>query len=827
MTVTAIALSQLVSAPRSLSGVVTLTGAPDVFPYILNFIINDKNNSEVEGEPFISVSISIADADEAAASIPFTLPNLTDGREYSVASYDDNGLISAAVTGVPASAPAKPVLTVLKTDQTSVTLQIAYGDFKGSNCVAYPLFYKRAAASEFLTFELSAYAYNLNNNLREITINNLVSNKLYEFALRTKNSAGLSALSDTVIAFPTDVIDAAPKPTLTATTPSSNKMAAVQSTVVLPTDANTFVEPRSGNFPLVPKFRIVSELLRNGVQVATQDHEMYTPFSSGNTHGSALAINPVIFQIDSYDDTSASYTVRARSVMKSQHNPNGVVDQVSPVSDAVVVAGDRGMSSPSALAALKASMSVITSGDKNVLTVIPYFLPSTTSFTQGLQSLSHEIRIMEETNDLINTQLVAGSDAAQTFTVVESATAPTTGGKTFDITRVADMSKSVKLQIRSKYTVNGTQVATRWRSAAVAPKSLSSQMDAITDLQVLNSDKDGVSSFQITWGAVTDLQKRGLIFRDVDLFVKLTSVSAASAWQKYPESVSSTIELPIYRNKLPNGTDFLKGTSYDFKLAANGSLTATSALQKGLESDSVTAILRPNSFKELDNLITVINGDTTSTITLPDDINSIVDWVEDDLSEFYIAPSLRAGISLTYSITKNGVLQTTTFEGGDYDFTGLTNGQNVIVKITAKFTNDGADTYSEEYRTTLKSEGAPVLSAGVMYNKYISNGQISEWVASTVTPQPSGTKVQTKFEATLDQKGRAVNSYVAVFIPETVGASIPSAQFLKQGIDVENVVINNGTKLSLVSSFVAKACIAYVSNPNGSSSLLIPANATI
>ena len=856
MSVTALAIGSLTAASGSLQGVVTLTGTPS-YPYIVSFIVNDVTSITSAGDDFAANSITISSGSTGS----FTISNLTNGTEYAIVAYDNEGIVSSAATGRPSSVPVKPIISVVSTDETSVKLLINYGESQGSDCVGYPVFVKAADGTSITksAANTSGFAYAGKTVFTsEFIVTGLTSGKLYEFALNTKNAVGLSLLSNTVHATPSNVVNAPGTPVLTFSPitpghPDLNSVTEVTSTVAMPSDHGSFfIAAEAGTAP-TPKYEIYTDFYKNGIKIGSEKHTLtavFTGTGSSKAYDGTFTSSSVIMQIAK--DTavvSMTITAKSRSVMKTNHNDNNIVDQVSGASNSLVVAGQQFMANDSVLAQLKARVEVATFNDTTTrVSVIPYFKQDVTALMSrdGVTGLTHSLRIMSPSDDLNNQNLLPVNSVFLPGLVYTAASAPATmtGAVTFDVVTADDLAKSVKFQVKSTFTINGSTISTRWTdvpTSSIPLVALYTKPDDVTNLVVLNSEQSSNPAVQLKWDVPTVIQKRGLIVRDYELYVK---VASATSWAKYSENISNTFNGITYKSLLPDNTTFVPGTSYMFKVVIRGSVTADSSVYiNGDEAISSAVILSPNCFKNLESQIDVVNADASSIVAYnkiawvsavagPPAVaarSDTIDFVEDSASAYFIPVASRASISIIYII--DGQDQASGSYQKQYS---LTNGVPKVISIQAKYTYtfSGVPTtiYSKVYTKTLNPSGVPTITlpvspaTGLSYT-YTSAGVEGSKVDFALIPV-GATNKKSVFTATLEARGSALISYTAIFVPIEFSSTIAQSDLIKSNVSITDSTLVDGV-LTLTPSFLAKACILYVTNANGSVVKFIPANAVI
>ena len=606
MPVTSLSIGSLTASSGSLSGNVTLTGTPS-YPYIVDFLVNDvtSNTALAAGSTFTSSSVIITSPDTSAN---FTISGLTNGTQYSVIAYDINGVVSAAQIGTPSSVPLRPVLLVVSTDETNVKLLIDYGASQGSDCLQYPLFYKAVDASTIQTFAVPAFSYSGKSApfTQSITITSLQMGTQYEFALNTKNAVGLSPLSNTVIATPSDVAGAPGVPTLTKVVPDATHMAAVQSTISMPTDwANftTFDPSNNTAFP-VAKFILFSDFSVDGTITSLQ-HTLVATVSATDANGTqhysgAFTVSPVTLPISATSTKSLVVTAKGRSKMNTG-NDNNIIDQSSAASGIMYVAGNVGLADAANLSPLQIGNDMSSSGSNIQLAVKAYYHQSPPTLT----GYTNYIRVAGASDDQV--QSLVSAPAAQQFplTLLGDATP-----LNFQV-GVSDFGKSAKFQVQSRFfALDGvTTISTRWSTVTTYPAfSLYTQPDALA-ITVRDSEQLGQSAFQISTTIPTTLQMRGLYIRDYLLSVKPTTGTGSSTWLEYPAITTSTFDGNVYQKYLPGaGGAFVPGNSYDFIWKVRGSVLPTSTtLITGVGSSMVSGVIGPNAFKVLTNCYTKSN----------------------------------------------------------------------------------------------------------------------------------------------------------------------------------------------------------------------------
>ena len=487
MPVTALALTVLTAATTTLSGSVTLTGAnAEDYPYTVSFLCNDVTAATVSGLAFTSSSITIA---SSTAPTTFTISGLTNGQLYSISAYDANGSISPPQTGTPSSAPIAPVIALSSTDETTATISINYGANQGSDCIASStLFYKVVDSATVSTFLVPAFVYSDATSpfSKSVTITGLTLGSQYEFALNTKNSIGLSPLSNTVSATPSNVANAPGIPVLTVIDPNASNMAAISSAVAQPSDTASFVTAGATNLiASVSKFKIYTDFYKDTVFYSRVEN-VFTPTSSSGTYTGAYTWAAAVLQIPALQGAFTGFSTKSVSVMTTGNNTNNISDQSSATSSTVYVVGDVAASSSSFLSNIRTRQTIASSAGSGTGVIVSTWFYSATALTatgttafsaaSGLTSTGFEVDIKSSSDDLTNTNMADVSAANILYSSI--LTIPLTTDltsynwgvamATFTIPN-ADVSKLADYNFRSivTQTSSGNTFYTRYRSAPI------------------------------------------------------------------------------------------------------------------------------------------------------------------------------------------------------------------------------------------------------------------------------------------------------------------------------------------------------------------------
>jgi hypothetical protein len=354
---------------------------------------------------------------------------------------------------------------------------------------------------------------------------------------------------------------------------------------------------------------------------------------------------------------------------------------------------------------------------------------------------------------------------------------------------------------------------------------------------VLNSEQSSTPAVQLKWDVPTLMQKRGLFLRDYELYVKTTT---GPLWLKYTENISNAFNGITYKSLLPDNTSFVQGTSYVFKVVIRGSVAVDSSVYiSGDEAISAPVILSPNCFKQLEFVVT--NSDASSIIVYnniawinasagPPAVvgrSDTIEFVEETASAYFIPVANRSSISIIYII--NGVDQATGSSSKTYS---LTNGVETVISIQAKYTYSfsGVPTtiYSKVYTKTLNPSGVPTITlpASPLSYTYLTSAGVAGSNVDYAAIPVGATDKKSVFTATLDARGSPLISYTAIFVPIEFSSTIPQGDLIKSNVLITDTTLAAGV-LTLTPSFLAKACILYVTNAKGSVVKIIPANAVI
>ena len=828
----ALSIGSLTASSGSLSGTVTLSGVAPTYPYIVDFLVNDVNAPLFAGSAFTSSSVIINSADMSAN---FTISGLTNGTQYSVVAYDINGTVSSSQIGRPSSVPLKPTLSLVSTNEQTVTLLIHYGISQGSDCLSYPIFYRAVDASNIQTVSVEAFSYVGKSApfTKSITIPSLQMGTQYEFALNTKNSVGLSPLSNTVIATPSNVAAAPGVPVLSRGIASSTNIGEVISTISMPSDAAAFTifDPSNNIVPPVAKFILYSDISVDGTithKEHTLDPTVSSTDASGIKHYSGLfTTETVSLQLGATSTKSLSVSVKGRTVMTAENNMYNIIDQESGFSAIpTYFAGNVGMAAPTNSGALKASVTVDPSGNMNKVVVKPSFLavPDLTGFT-------NHIRIVDVSNNQTSTLL--SNPSSQTFV---ASLASDASFITFLVTNETDFTKTAKIQVKSSFDASGQTISTRWADVNLSSFGLWSKPDVVA-FDILESSQFGAPAFQITANLPTVKNMKGLILRDYVLQAKTTNGAGSTNWVSY-DPISNAFDGNIYKSILPDGTPFVKGTSYSFAWSVRGSVTPTSSVISG-SAAFANGVLTANAFKTL--IPDVVNADTKSTVYLPivpwvdasgsiPAFSAIINFTEDPSGNNYIPVDERKGLTIVYAVS---------FEGGtpvdvlvnNKLFEGLTNGTVNNVAIQARFVYKAQTVYSEVYSVNLKPAGVPAITDSSVAHTYSTlaggvsgSGSAVSYAAAAAISGVIVSSIQSVFSATINNKGSGLQTYTAIYVPKDPTTVHPDQMIVKNVSFPSNFTgVGSTGVLSLTPvSFIAKACILYVTNGNGSTVAVIP-----
>jgi hypothetical protein len=275
-------------------------------------------------------------------------------------------------------------------------------------------------------------------------------------------------------------------------------------------------------------------------------------------------------------------------------------------------------------------------------------------------------------------------------------------------------------------------------------------------------------------------------------------------------------------------------------MQVRGSVTSSSSLITGLVSNTTSGVLVPNAF--LTSEFLVDNASNSSTVTFPivawfDASGNIpagsdlINFIDDIESIYYIPEEDRAGLAISYIVTGAG-LQSQAISQSSYTFNNLTNGIKYPVQIQGsyQFTPAGAEpvtVFSQQYFIELKPAGGPTIdNTNIIYTYTIIDASRNPINGSTqlYNQIPAGaTNIQSVFSATISGNGADLVSYTVIYVPIDFSTAILQSAMIPAPVNFTPVPTNfvNGV-LTLTPSFVAKACILYVTNTNTSNVEIIP-----
>ena len=171
---------------------------------------------------------------------------------------------------------------------------------------------------------------------------------------------------------------------------------------------------------------------------------------------------------------------------------------------------------------------------------------------------------------------------------------------------------------------------------------------------------------------------------------------------------------------------------------------------------------------------------------------------------------------------------------GSKVFSSLANGSKYSVKLQGRFSYTAGGRTVTEYSRIIAKEAAPAgapaisnASVSYTYNTLISGvsgtGSAATYALASAAAGLVAGSIQSVFSATLADRGSPLSTYTVVYVPQEYSSAITQSDIVKSNVALSPApdnFVNN--VLTLRPAFVAKACILYVINGNGSAVQIIP-----
>ena len=585
---------------------------------------------------------------------------------------------------------------------------------------------------------------------------------------------------------------------------------------------------------------------KNGIFLSSVEHSFgynFTTDAQGVVHYTGTMYTVTVDkQLDNDNNDSIFITARGRSSMISTYNTYNIADQYSFYTPNLAIAGLVGWASnPNALPNIRGTTTVVTSGNNNLVTYTPSFPVSALSNYQlnrpGFTNLVRLVAASDYQTSSLATVLAIQSVVVPN-TIPSGATSVSASAVTFPISEVSDFSKTVKIQVASSFVVSGVTITTKWIDASAVPSfGLWSIPDALS-ISVVDSEQNGVSALQISSDAPVGRQLRGLMWRDLVISIRATGTATWLPYSPEPNTYTGI----VYKTTLPDSSAFVQGGQYDIRMQVRGSVSASSTLIPGLLSTTVSAYVTPNAFKTVN--IAVSNEAGQTTVTAPTvawvpasgaiaGYSELINFVEDELSVYYIDPAVRANIQIIWAMSFAGGLYVDMATGSKV-FSSLANGSKYSVKLQGRFSYTAGGRTVTEYSRIIAKEAAPAgapaisnASVSYTYNTLISGvsgtGSAATYALASAAAGLVAGSIQSVFSATLADRGSPLSTYTVVYVPQEYSSAITQSDIVKSNVALSPApdnFVNN--VLTLRPAFVAKACILYVINGNGSAVQIIP-----